>query len=615
MALTEKLLVKLQSDVSDYISDMKKVDQANKDTGKSGAEVSGSLSKVGNVASVAAGALVGLAAGAVALGAALSAMALNSAGNRRELERFARQAKTSTEEFQALAFAAGQYGIEADSVADLTKDISDRLGEFATAGTGAFQDFADVMGFTASEARDTAAAMQEMSGEEALRFMVSEMENAGATTNDMTFALESMGGEMSRLIPLFVSQGAELDRVTEKYNKFAGAINISEGEAKDLAELKENFDLLQSSFSNAATAISATLAPTLNSFINSVLEVVPDATETIIDFVNAFRNAEDIQNIGSIQREIASIDETIANLRERMESSFGRMNRAQSQQLENEIARKNELQAQLELLEKQNEAEAKRREGGTIAGVAGDSGGVDENGKTITAEQAEEKAMREQEARDAQLEALRQFSLTREEILLEQYQREAEMLNEYQQLVGASDEDLYARRIEMGKRFRDQMVALKKSEASEEEDKQKSIKFSMEDGVRVAALAGQALFEDNKAVKAGLIVADTAAAIMKSLSINPYDYGNVAILALTGALQLTNALSSSKGGGATSSGAAGTSITNTPDDFETETTNLDIRAVSDGEGSTTQRVSISVDDSEEFLDALAQAMQTRVRSN
>lgn len=635
MAVTEKLLVKLDADVKGYIDGMDKADKGNKNTTKSGNAVSGSMSKIGSVASVAAGAIAGLAAGAVALGTALTAMALNAADNRKELERFARQAKTTASEFQALSFATSQFGIDADSLADITKDISDRLGEFATAGTGTFQDFADVMGLTASEARETALAMQEMSGQDAIQYMVSQMESAGASTNQVTFVLESMGSELSRLTPLFAENGTELDRITDKYNKFAGAVNISEQEAKDLAELNESFGLLKSSFENAATAISATLAPTLNSFINSVLEVVPDATETIIDFVNSFKGAEDQQNIDSIIRQVEDLNErirknTITVLNGEEAIAYARkeglvdiemqtrvqVDRAKEQNELDQI-RIDNLTKQREELEKQTEAEAKRREGGLIEGKAGDAPLTDENGKIITAEQAAEEEERLKEVQEKKLAMMAEFAMTREEALIAQYEREAELLREYQNTEEGMHKDLSERKLEIGRKFRDDMVKLKKSEVKTEEEAGDKKESSLKSGLQVANLVGAAMFEDNKAVNAGLVVANTGAAIMESLKINPYDYGNVAVLALTGAVQLANVLGAQKGGGSTSgaSGGGGTSITNRPEDFEQETTTLDVRSVAEGQSSSTQRVSLSVDDSEDFLDALAEKIATRTRAN
>ena len=38
--------------------------------------------------------------------------------------------------------------INAEQIADISKDIADKLGEFSAAGTGVFQDYADVMKLT-----------------------------------------------------------------------------------------------------------------------------------------------------------------------------------------------------------------------------------------------------------------------------------------------------------------------------------------------------------------------------------------------------------------------------------------------------------------------------------
>ena len=80
-------------------------------------------------------------------------MTLKASSSRKELEAFARQAKTTEENFQALSFATNQFGVNAEQIADISKDVADRLGEFATAGTGTFQDYADVMKLTKEQAK------------------------------------------------------------------------------------------------------------------------------------------------------------------------------------------------------------------------------------------------------------------------------------------------------------------------------------------------------------------------------------------------------------------------------------------------------------------------------
>lgn len=76
--------------------------------------------------------------------------------------------------------------------------------------------------------------------------------------------------------------------------------------------------------------------------------------------------------------------------------------------------------------------------------------------------------------------------------------------------------------------------------------------------IKAASILSNEFLEDNKAVNAGLVIADTAAGIMKALatSSNIYEgFANAAIVGATGLVQLNNVLSAQKGGGSISGGS------------------------------------------------------------
>ena len=122
---------------------------------------------------------------------------------------------------------------------------------------------------------------------------------------------------------------------------------------------------------------------------------------------------------------------------------------------------------------------------------------------------------------------------------------------------------------------------------------------------KAAAVVNAAFLEDNKAIKAGLIVADTAAAVMMQLSSgDPYTaFGRAALAAAMGAAQLSNALSSTKGGGTVSEGAGGSgTVAPTQQDFQEQTSSLELTDASAG-GS--QTLNITVPDGDEIGQAIA----------
>lgn len=382
---TEQLIIELDARTAKLDAKLKKVEKHLDGVDDSTKKVDGSLKKVGKVAGVAGAAILKTAAAATALATALTAIVLSSAKNRRELELLAGQAKTSTSDFQALSFATSKYGIDAEKIADISKDIADKIGEFSAAGTGAFQDYADVMKLSKDQAREAAQEFEGLSSQEILGKMVSRMEDASVSGDKMTFVLESLGSDASRLIPLFKGNSSELIELKKRFDDVNKSLQITGTQADALRDVSNTFTLMTSSIGNATTAISATLAPVFDDFFNDIIDVVPDATQTIIDFVNSFLDAENITSIAGINKEIADGNERIALLTEKQANSIGRMQKSHNINLGIENKRLEELKAQLVVLEEQEKkiADAKRLERGQIGGEINRGTGTGEEKQAI----------------------------------------------------------------------------------------------------------------------------------------------------------------------------------------------------------------------------------------
>ncbi len=305
--------------------------------------------------------LTGSATAILALSAAVTAMTLSSAKNRRELELLAGQAKTSTSDFQALSFATSKYGIDAEKIADISKDIADRIGEFSAAGTGAFQDYADVMKLSKDQAREAAQEFEGLSSQEILGKMVSRMEDASVSGDKMTFVLESLSGEASRIIPLFKGNSSELKELKKRFNDVNDSLQITGKQADALRDVSNTFTLMTSSIGNATTAISATLAPAFDDFFNSVIRVVPSATKAIIDFTNSFLDPEDINSVAGVLKQLEDSEERLSNKLRRSEND--KLNTNLKESVEAEEKRIEGLKAQLLILKEheKNIAEVGKR--------------------------------------------------------------------------------------------------------------------------------------------------------------------------------------------------------------------------------------------------------------
>jgi hypothetical protein len=610
----ESLIVKLKGDTASLDKSLAKT---NKSLGELDTNVSKSdksLASMGKVASVAGGAVLELSKAAIAVGTALTTMITLTAKGEQELQALSRQAKLTTGEFEALAFATKQYGINAEQIADISKDISDKLGEFAATGSGAFQDFADVTGKTTEEAQALAAEWQNLSSQQVIQEIANQLEEAGASANETTFVFESLGNDLSKLTPLFADNGKELQTLTDRYNDVNAALSITQAEAEGLQEAATSFDLLTETLGNSAKLISSQLAPALNEFFNGVIDVVPEATQVIVDFINTFRDAENIENIDSLNRLIDEQQVSIDELTRKRDEYVGKSNGYISAE-QDEVATKARLNAELqEEIQRQDELIKKRDEAldqqNKIADAAKGQGGVISS--TIGTSSTDSSS-------NDQLQALLDRFKTEEELLLEKYEKEREIAaGNNELLLQLEQEYLENKKLlrdeadeEERQRLQDQNdyyaeILRQQGEIDKENsdsiDKNNDAKRKSDEAYVDAAVSlGNTLFEDNKAVKAGLVVVDTAAGISKAFAELPYPAALAASasIAATGVAQLAAIQSASKGGGSTTAAVPAEQVDETPPTLEAQNTDLN---------NSNQTITIKFDESTELGVALNNAI-------
>jgi hypothetical protein len=143
------------------------------------------------------GAIAGITTGLVVMTAKASAFGT-------EVRNLSKLAGVGTTEFQRLAAAAGTVGISQEKLADILKDVNDRIGDFMNTGGGPMKDFfeniAPLVGVTADQ-------FARLSGPEALQLYVSSLEKAGASQAEMTFYMEALASDATALVPLMREGG------------------------------------------------------------------------------------------------------------------------------------------------------------------------------------------------------------------------------------------------------------------------------------------------------------------------------------------------------------------------------------------------------------------------
>ncbi|WP_228271093.1 phage tail tape measure protein [Acinetobacter soli] len=220
---------------------------------------------------LATSALAGMAIGGtvVAVGG-LSAMAVELAKSNMELIRFATLANTSIQTFQGLAGAAATYGVNQEQLSDMLKDFNEKIGEFASVGGGEAKDFFEQIAVKtekgADGAKKLAAEMSKMDGIAALQTYVDKLEEAGVNQQQLSFYLENMGNDFTKLAPLLVN-GGELWRDYQKAMEEAGVITGQEAIEKSII-LAAQTESLQMRYMALKNQLAETVMPALSGVIS-----------------------------------------------------------------------------------------------------------------------------------------------------------------------------------------------------------------------------------------------------------------------------------------------------------------------------------------------------------
>ena len=156
MANTESLIIELDAKTQ-------KLDAKLKETNRRIDHLDGSVSKADNSLKKFSTSAKVMATAVTAIAASV-AIAVTQAGKfSRELTIASNRAGESVENMQSLAFAANTVGISLEKIGDISKDTNEKVSEFLATGGGGFQDFADVLGLTAIEAKNAAREFESLS--------------------------------------------------------------------------------------------------------------------------------------------------------------------------------------------------------------------------------------------------------------------------------------------------------------------------------------------------------------------------------------------------------------------------------------------------------------------
>jgi len=210
---------------------------------------------------VEAGKVIGQAIGAFATG--VTAMVAMTARANEEMRRFADLSGTSVQGFQELAAGAKMAGIQHDKLADIFKDVQDKVGDFMQTGGGPLKDFFEQI---APRVGVTADQFRKLSGPDALQLYVSSLEKANLSQSDMIFYMEAIASDASLLLPLLKDGGKGFEEYAQMARDF-GAV-LSDEAIVAMQDFKRSQDIMELAAKGFANQLTTALIPAFQNVVN-----------------------------------------------------------------------------------------------------------------------------------------------------------------------------------------------------------------------------------------------------------------------------------------------------------------------------------------------------------
>lgn len=179
-----------------------------------------------------------------------------------ELRRFAQLSNTSMQSFQVMAAGAKMVGIEHDKLADIFKDVQDKVGDFMQTGGGPLADFFENI---APKVGVTADQFRRLSGPEALQLYVSSLEKANLSQSDIIFYLEAIASDASLLLPLLQQGGKGFEQYGEMARQFG--VILSDEAMVAMQDFKQSQAMLELGMKGFANQLTIELVPAFQNLV------------------------------------------------------------------------------------------------------------------------------------------------------------------------------------------------------------------------------------------------------------------------------------------------------------------------------------------------------------
>ncbi|HBT1937899.1 TPA: phage tail tape measure C-terminal domain-containing protein [Klebsiella pneumoniae] len=316
------LTIDLIAKVGGFVQGMGKAERASQkwsdQVKKDAKEVSSAIIAVGAAAATAA----------VGIGAAGLSIVKNTAQQVTEADRWAKSLKMSTQDLLSWQYAAEQAGLTDDNIADIFKDINDKVGDAVLNKSGEAAQALDTLGLSAKKLSEQSPDKQLMAISEALQKIPSQ---AGKTN-----ILESLGNDLSKMLPLFENNNEKLKQFIQLSKDFG--IAPPQEDIDNLVKVNQFFQDIEASARGLKMEIASGLAKVdltpLQSGLDDIRDVFTDPAvlQGLSDLVG-----EAISLAGVVGRIAGGLGTIAAYTRSRIGAVSGNYDAADERDIEERI--------------------------------------------------------------------------------------------------------------------------------------------------------------------------------------------------------------------------------------------------------------------------------------
>lgn len=271
MAKVGDIEIKLKVETKKFNSDMNKAEKSAKKFSKNTTKNVKNMSKsvtmsLGSIKK----AVLGLGtAFAVFKGASFAKNIITDmAASAKETLAWSRALKIGTTELQGFSLAAGQVGFSSEKVADIFKDVSDKVGDFVNTGGGEAKDVFERLGLSVDE-------LKGKSPDKVVQRISDRIEELNGTVNELNsqdkiFLTESLANDFSKMLPLLENGGKKLKEFQE-IAKQSGAI-LSPEDLKSLELLRKQTSVISLQWQGLKNIIGVELLPSITKLAKKIKE-------------------------------------------------------------------------------------------------------------------------------------------------------------------------------------------------------------------------------------------------------------------------------------------------------------------------------------------------------